>query len=135
MAGKTISQRLDELAERVGGHVPKTEHRLDDAEDELHALAAAVRKLEALPQQVADLKERVKQLEAVEAQAARHDERLKAIEKATDERFKAMEKTTEKGTDRVWQFAPMVISGVGVVVSLVSVAVAFNKRSLTAPAG
>jgi chromosome segregation ATPase len=114
MAGRTISQRLDELAERVGGHIPKTEHRMDEVEDELHALAADVRKLEALPQQVADLRERVKQLEELPQQSARHDERLKTVEK-----------TTDKTADRRWQLAPMAIS---VVALLVSVVIAFVKK-------
>lgn len=128
MARKTVTQRIDELAEKVERYIPVTDYRLDELKQNFAELREEVRQLTTLPQQVADLKERVKQLEAVEAQSARHDERLKAIEKATDERFKAMEKTTEKGSDRLWQFAPMVISGVGVVVSLASVAVAFNKR-------
>jgi cell shape-determining protein MreC len=113
MAGKTISQRLDDLAERVGAHIPVTERRLDEVEEELHSLAEDVRRLERLPQQLGDLKERVKQLEAVESQAIRHDERLKTLEK-----------TSDKSSDRRWQLAPILVSAGGVLISTVGVVVA-----------
>ncbi len=91
MAGKTVTQRVDELAEKVEGYIPVTDYRLVELKQDFSTLKQQVRQLEALPQQVSDLKERVKQLEAVESQAARHDERLKA-----------MEKTTDKSSDRRW---------------------------------
>lgn len=107
MAGKTVSQRLEDLTARVSDHIPQAEVRLDLCERGLYALVEDVRALEALPQQVADLKERVKQLEAVESQSIRHDERLKAMEKAA-----------EKGSDRLWQLVPILVSAVGVVIAL-----------------
>ena len=114
MAGKTVSQRLEEITARVLQHIPEAETRMGVYERELRALTADVRKLETLPQQVADLKERVKQLEELNPQAARHDERLKTLEK-----------TTDKGSDRRWQLLPILVS---VVAILMSVIVAFTKK-------
>ena len=84
MAGKTISQRLEELADTVGEHIPEANFNIAQHERELLRLAADVRDLEALPQQFADLKERVKLCEELPQQSARHDERLKAVEKGHD---------------------------------------------------
>lgn len=61
---------------------------------------------------------------------ARHDERLKVLEKhsdhpaaisAHDQRLKAL----EKGTDRLWQFAPIVLSAFAL---LTAAYVAFVKK-------
>ncbi len=110
MAAKTVTQRVDELAEKVEGYIPVTDYRLDELKQDFAALKQQVRQLETLPQQVADLKERVKQLEELPQQSARHDERLK---------------TVEKGTDRLWQFAPM---GISVIALITSVILAFVKK-------
>lgn len=110
MPGKTLTQRVGELAEKVERYIPVADYRLDELKQDFAALKEQVRRLEELPIQVADLKERVKQFEDLPTQSARHDERLK---------------TVEKGHDRVWQFAPMVIS---VLAILMSVVVALIKK-------
>jgi len=76
------------------------------------------------------LKQVLTELSETRTALARHDERLKALEKhvdhpatlsAHDQRLRAL----EKGTDRLWQFAPMVLATFAL---LVSAYVAFVKK-------
>lgn len=90
MAGKTVSQKIEDLTEKVVGHIPTANYRLDELKGEMAELQERVRDLES---KTVDLEGRVKAL--------------------------------EKGTDRFWQIAPMVISVVGVIVSLV---IALSKK-------
>lgn len=101
---RTHSDAIDELTKRVD------------------ALALALEGLRTLSTvEIEHFKGQIKELQTVskevQASCAKTAERIAALE----ERAKSL----EKGTDRRWQFAPMVISGVGVVIALVAL---FVKR-------
>lgn len=98
------AQRINELSERLkelGGTV------------ETRFGVASVT-LDILKQQIADLTSELNKLKdgqkALEVADGRIEERLKAL---------------EKGTDRTWQLAPLVISAIAILVSLI---VAFVKK-------
>jgi len=76
------------------------------------------------------LKRVLAELSEVGKAVARQDERLKAVEKhadhpaalsAHDQRLRAL----EKGTDRLWQFAPIVLSALALLTAII---VAFVKK-------
>jgi Zn-dependent metalloprotease len=100
---QALQSRLDTIADTAGTGI-------DDLKESAAAILAVTEKLKDATR-------------AGELTDARHDERLKALEKSTDERLKAMEKAAEKTADRRWQFAPMVISAVGVVIAVVALVV------------
>lgn len=60
MAGKTVSQKVDELTEKVVGHIPTANYRLDELKDEMAELQERVRVGEI---KLTDLEGRVKALE------------------------------------------------------------------------
>lgn len=96
---RTHSEAIDELTKRVD------------------ALALALEGLRTLSTvEIEHFKGQIKELQAVskdvQGLCAKAAERIAALE----ERAKAL----EKGTDRIWQLAPMVISGVGVVIALIA---------------
>lgn len=87
MAGKPVSQKVEELAERVGAHIPTAEYRLSGLQEGMGELREQVRELETLAQQVPELRERLRKLEELPAQVARVEERVKPLEKRDDRQW------------------------------------------------
>lgn len=105
---KTQGERLEDLSKRVDQLTITAERASAVSEVEVRQLREANRDLQAAVNQLQDSRQQLLQ------QNASQEERIKALEKSSDpaalashdQRLKAL----EKGTDRLWQFAPMVIS-------------------------
>ncbi len=120
----TNTERLDQHQKEIAGVVT-----------DLARLREITRAAEtAIASRVAGIEDTLKQvrleLSDTRTAVARQDERLKALEKhadhpaalaAHDQRLKAL----EKGTDRLWQFAPIVLSAHALLTAII---VAFVKK-------
>ena len=101
---------------------PTPTQRIEELRRDLGILSATVSKEHALLNQSGLTQEQ--KINTLEAQLQKLQERQQEtlIKLASlEERTKAL----EKGTDRTWQFAPLIISGVAI---LVSTFVAFSKK-------
>jgi predicted RecB family endonuclease len=120
----TNTERLDQHQKEIAGVVT-----------DLVRLQEITRAAEAgIESRIAGIEDTLKQVRAelseTRTAVARLDERLKVLERlsdhpatlaAHDQRLKAL----EKGTDRLWQFAPIVLSGLAL---LTAAYVAFVKK-------
>jgi chromosome segregation ATPase len=115
---RTHSEAIDELTKRVDA--------LALALEGLRTLTTV--ESEHFKGQLKELQASVKEVQALIGKAALGlatlEERMKSLEKGTDDRMKAVEKAAEKSSDRRWQLAPMVLTGVSIFISLVSAVVA-----------
>lgn len=91
MPGKTNTEKIEELADRVGEHIPVAAYRFETIKKEIEEL-----KLRLLKSEDAMI--------ALLQRTAAQDERIKAL---------------EKGTDRRWQFAALATSAIAILVSII----------------
>ncbi len=121
---KTQGDRLDELTAKLDELTIFVRRELAAAEVEIRELRESKRDTAVAMRQQQDA------YQQLSLQNTAQDERLKVLEKhsdhpaalsAHDQRLKAL----EKGTDRLWQFAPIVLSALAL---LTAAYVAFVKK-------
>lgn len=90
MPPRTNTQRIDDLTDRVSAFEPIVQFRLNEMARHLEDARAAERRQQDLNRETT-------------AKLAALEERCKAL---------------EKGSDRWWQFAPLVLSAIAILVSI-----------------
>jgi len=97
--GPTLAQRIEELRRELD--------RLSAIVERQDAVGAVTQR--ATGEQIGELKDAVLRIQ----------QQITELTKACTE-LDGRANALEKGSDRIWQFAPMVISGVGVVIALIA---------------